>query len=162
MLFRSPTNTVEIKLKLDQTVWLWRAPSNISQADISSPASTPACSPAARRCGQTFVCKSPTSLTISLQIEAFACGAERRESGRGCMSRRVAITGIGAVSPNGLGREAFWKATKEGRSGVRRIASFDPAILASQIAGEVRDFDESLYVAPKRSEERRVGKECRL
>ena len=65
------------------------------------------------------------------------------------MDRRVAITGIGAVSPNGVGREAFWQATREGRSGVRRIASFDPAILASQIAGEVRDFDETRYVPPK-------------
>lgn len=65
------------------------------------------------------------------------------------MLRRVAITGIGAVSPNGLGREAFWNATKAGRSGVGRISSFDPTILASQIAGEVRGFDETQYVAPK-------------
>lgn len=63
--------------------------------------------------------------------------------------RRVAITGIGAVSPNGIGREAFWAATRDGRSGVRRISFFDPSTLPVQVAGEVRDFDESLYVAPK-------------
>ena len=39
--------------------------------------------------------------------------------------RRVVITGIGAVSPNGIGREAFWEATRNGVSGVRRITRFD-------------------------------------
>lgn len=67
----------------------------------------------------------------------------------GSQARRVAVTGIGAVSPNGLGREAFWTATREGRSGVRRISSFDPSSLAVQVAGEVRDLDESRYVSPK-------------
>lgn len=63
--------------------------------------------------------------------------------------RRVAVTGIGAVSPNGVGREAFWTATSEGRSGVRRIASFDAAMLPVQVAGEVSTLDELLYVSPK-------------
>ena len=66
------------------------------------------------------------------------------------MSRRAAITGIGAVSPNGIGRESFWEATRNGVSGVRRISRFDPSGLAVQVAGEVPDsFDESLYVDPK-------------
>ena len=66
------------------------------------------------------------------------------------MSRRAAITGIGAVSPNGIGRECFWEATRNGVSGVRRISRFDPSGLAVQVAGEVPDaFDESLYVDPK-------------
>lgn len=59
------------------------------------------------------------------------------------------VTGIGAVSPNGVGREAFWKATTEGLSGVRRIARFDPSSLPVQIAGEVIDFDETQHVSPK-------------
>src|SRR5215467_9071514 len=64
--------------------------------------------------------------------------------------RRVVITGIGAVSPNGIGRECFWLATRNGRSGVRRITRFDPANFQVQIAGEVPDeFDESRYVTPK-------------
>ncbi|HJT88716.1 MAG TPA: beta-ketoacyl-[acyl-carrier-protein] synthase family protein [Bryobacteraceae bacterium] len=64
--------------------------------------------------------------------------------------RRVVITGIGAVSPNGVGRENFWSATRAGRSGVRRITRFDPAGFAVQVAGEVPpEFDEKRYVDPK-------------
>ena len=65
------------------------------------------------------------------------------------MKRRVAITGIGAVSPNGAGRERFWEATKRGQSGVRRITRFDPSGIQVQIAGEVPDFDETAYVNAK-------------
>jgi 3-oxoacyl-[acyl-carrier-protein] synthase II len=65
------------------------------------------------------------------------------------MSARVVVTGIGAVSPNGIGREAFWRATRNGVSGVRRISRFDPACLQVQIAGEVIDFDANKWVAPK-------------
>ena len=65
------------------------------------------------------------------------------------MKRRVAITGIGAVSPNGIGREAFWQATRNGESGVRRISRFDPSAYAVQVAGEVTGFDEMLYVNAK-------------
>jgi 3-oxoacyl-[acyl-carrier-protein] synthase II len=65
-------------------------------------------------------------------------------------TRRAVITGIGAVSPNGIGREAFWEATKAGRSGVRRIARFDPSAFTVQIAGQVPDeFDERAYVDAK-------------
>ena len=64
--------------------------------------------------------------------------------------RRVVITGIGAVSPNGIGRESFWKATREGRSGVRRITRFDASNFLVQVAGEVPDeFDDKQYVEPK-------------
>jgi 3-oxoacyl-[acyl-carrier-protein] synthase II len=63
---------------------------------------------------------------------------------------RVAITGIGAVSPNGIGRERFWEATRNGVSGVRRITRFDPAGYQVQVAGEVPDeFDEKQYVEVK-------------
>jgi 3-oxoacyl-[acyl-carrier-protein] synthase II len=55
--------------------------------------------------------------------------------------RRVVVTGIGAVAPNGVGREAFWAATRAGRSGVRRITQFDVAHLPTRIAGTVQDFD---------------------
>ena len=65
------------------------------------------------------------------------------------MRQRVVVTGIGAVSPNGVGREAFWRAVKEGVSGVRRIRSFDPSELAVQIAGEAADFDADAWVEPK-------------
>jgi 3-oxoacyl-[acyl-carrier-protein] synthase II len=61
----------------------------------------------------------------------------------------VVVTGIGAVSPNGTGREKFWSATKQAESGVRHISRFDASKLTVQIAGEVADFDESLYIEPK-------------
>lgn len=51
--------------------------------------------------------------------------------------RRVVVTGIGAVSPNGVGREAFWRATRAGKSGVKPITAFDVAHLPTRIAGIV-------------------------
>jgi 3-oxoacyl-[acyl-carrier-protein] synthase II len=65
------------------------------------------------------------------------------------MKRRVVVTGIGAVSPNGIGREAFWAATRNAQSGVRRITRFDPARFQVQIAGEITGFDESAHVDAK-------------
>jgi 3-oxoacyl-[acyl-carrier-protein] synthase II len=62
------------------------------------------------------------------------------------MKRRCVITGMGAVSPNGIGRDAFSKAVLEGRSGVRRISRFDSSAIQVQIAGEVSDFDELAWV----------------
>jgi 3-oxoacyl-[acyl-carrier-protein] synthase II len=54
------------------------------------------------------------------------------------------------VSPNGIGRECFWLATRNGRSGVRRITRFDPSGFVVQVAGEVPDeFDETRYVTAK-------------
>jgi 3-oxoacyl-[acyl-carrier-protein] synthase II len=60
--------------------------------------------------------------------------------------RRVMITGMGVVSPNGTGNSAFSEAILAGRSGVRRISRFDPSEIPVQIAGEVRDFDELDWV----------------
>jgi 3-oxoacyl-[acyl-carrier-protein] synthase II len=54
--------------------------------------------------------------------------------------RRVVITGIGAVTPIGGCRECFWEALRSGKSGVRRIESFDATGLTVQIAAEVGDF----------------------
>lgn len=51
--------------------------------------------------------------------------------------RRVVITGIGIISPIGIGTRAFWESLLAGQVGVRRIGQFDPAGFASQIAGEV-------------------------
>src|SRR5437016_3730102 len=65
------------------------------------------------------------------------------------MKRRVVITGMGAVSPNGIGTEAFWSATRNGISGVGPITRFDASEFAVRVAGEVKDFKEEDYVAPK-------------
>jgi len=61
------------------------------------------------------------------------------------MNRRVAVTGLGVVSPNGTGKQKFWENTCNGRSGIGRIGSFDPSGLECQIAGEVKDFDPRRY-----------------
>ncbi|HEV2860378.1 MAG TPA: beta-ketoacyl-[acyl-carrier-protein] synthase family protein [Pyrinomonadaceae bacterium] len=61
--------------------------------------------------------------------------------GRFVKPRRVAITGMGCVTPLGLGREAYWGGLVRGESGIRRIESFDASSSPVQIAGEVRGFD---------------------
>lgn len=65
------------------------------------------------------------------------------------MKRRCVITGMGVVSPNGLGTPAFAEASLEGRSGVRRISRFDSSAIEVQIAGEVSGFDELAWVEKK-------------
>ncbi len=62
------------------------------------------------------------------------------------MKRRVVITGMGTVSPNGVGTQAFAEAALAGRSGVRRISRFDVGEISVQIAGEIPDFDELAWV----------------
>ena len=61
------------------------------------------------------------------------------------MPRRVVVTGLGAISPNGIGKKKFWENTCSGISGIERISSFDPTGLSCQIAGEVQDFDPLQY-----------------
>ena len=63
--------------------------------------------------------------------------------------RRVVITGMGCVTPLGIGREAFWDALIAGRSGVRRIQAFDPSSFPVQIAAEVPSFDWEAQLNPK-------------
>ena len=65
------------------------------------------------------------------------------------MSKRVVITGMGCVSPNGIGNEAFCRAILAGKSGVKRVTRFDPSDLPVQIAGEIQDFDESAWIDAK-------------
>ena len=63
--------------------------------------------------------------------------------------RRVVITGLGVIAPNGIGKRAFWDALKQGHSGIRRITRFDPAPFPTQFAGEV-DFDPAKFISYKR------------
>jgi len=62
------------------------------------------------------------------------------------MKKRVVITGMGVISPNGIGNEAFCRAALDGVSGVKRITRFDPTDLPVQIAGEIQGFDELAWV----------------
>ena len=64
-------------------------------------------------------------------------------------SRRVVITGIGLVTPLGIGTEATWSSVREGVPGVRAVSRFDPSDLRTRIAGEVDGFDPTLYMEPK-------------
>src|SRR5256885_8614170 len=62
------------------------------------------------------------------------------------MFPRVVITGLGAVSPNGIGKEAFCRGVLAGKSGVKRISRFDSSKLPVHIAGEIPEFDELAWV----------------
>jgi len=55
--------------------------------------------------------------------------------------RRVAITGLGAVTPIGIGVKAFWRGLREGALGVGPITRFDPAPFACRVAAEVKGFE---------------------
>ncbi|HEY8370911.1 MAG TPA: beta-ketoacyl-ACP synthase II [Thermodesulfobacteriota bacterium] len=69
-------------------------------------------------------------------------------NGRRPARRRVAITGLGPVTPIGIGRDAFWTALVSGRSGIGPITRFDASGLACRIAGEIRDFDPAQFLDP--------------
>ncbi len=62
---------------------------------------------------------------------------------------RVVVTGIGLVTPLGVGTDVTWKALLEGRSGIGRITAFDPSDLPVHIAGEVKGFNPEDYIEPK-------------
>ena len=67
------------------------------------------------------------------------------------MGTRVVITGLGAITPIGIGKEDFWKGLLEGRNGIARITRFDAEGFDAQIAGEVKDFDPTAYIDKKES-----------
>ncbi len=60
--------------------------------------------------------------------------------------KKIVITGMGAVTPIGIGVDRYWENLLSGKSGIGRISSFDPSELAVQIAGEVKDFNPSEYI----------------
>lgn len=63
--------------------------------------------------------------------------------------RRVVVTGLGVVSPVGIGVQTAWANIVAGKSGITRITKFDPSNFSSQIAGEVKDFDVSQFLPAK-------------
>lgn len=67
------------------------------------------------------------------------------------MKRRVVITGLGVVSPVGIGTEAFWEGLLSGKSGIGPITQFDATDFPVKIAGEVKDFDAEKYVGDRKS-----------
>jgi len=65
------------------------------------------------------------------------------------LSRRVAVTGVGLLTPLGIGTETSWEAIRAGRSGVGPITQFDAAAFSCRIAGEVKGFDPANYIEKK-------------
>jgi 3-oxoacyl-[acyl-carrier-protein] synthase II len=63
--------------------------------------------------------------------------------------RRVVVTGLGIVSPVGIGVPAAWESIVAGRSGITKITRFDASSFPSQIAGEVKNFDVARYLSAK-------------
>jgi 3-oxoacyl-[acyl-carrier-protein] synthase II len=63
--------------------------------------------------------------------------------------RRVVVTGLGVVSPVGIGVQPAWSNLIAGKSGITRITKFDPSNFSSQVAGEVKNFDVSQYLPAK-------------
>ncbi len=70
-------------------------------------------------------------------------------SERRILQRRVVITGIGLVSPLGLGVSANWDAVQNGKSGIGLISRFDTEGFASKIAGEIKDFNAEDFIEKK-------------
>ena len=60
--------------------------------------------------------------------------------------KKIVVTGMGAVTPVGIGVENYWNNITAGASGIDTIKTFDPSELAVQIAGEVKDFNPSDYL----------------
>jgi 3-oxoacyl-[acyl-carrier-protein] synthase II len=59
------------------------------------------------------------------------------------------VTGVGLVTPLGIGTDASWEAIRAGKSGIGRITQFDASAFSCQIAGEVKDFDPAKYIEKK-------------
>lgn len=66
---------------------------------------------------------------------------------------RVVVTGLGLVTPMGIGNEPTWEALLEGKSGIAPITLFDASAFATRIAGEVKDFDPVLFMPRKKLKE---------
>ena len=62
------------------------------------------------------------------------------------MNHRVFVTGIGVITPIGIGRERLWRSALAGTRGVRALDRFDPAPYRSKVAGQVEDFDPAAFL----------------
>jgi len=65
------------------------------------------------------------------------------------LSRRVVVTGVGLLTPLGIGTEISWEAIRSGKSGIGPITQFDAAAFSCRIAGEVKQFDPAKYIEKK-------------
>ena len=65
------------------------------------------------------------------------------------LKKRIVVTGVGPITPIGIGKDAFWEALLAGKNGIERITRFDATNYAAQIAGEVKDFSIEGYIDKK-------------
>ncbi len=73
------------------------------------------------------------------------------------MKKRIVVTGVGPITPIGIGKDAFWEALLAGKNGIERITRFDATNYAAQIAGEVKNFTVDGYIDKKEAAERPAG-----
>lgn len=66
-------------------------------------------------------------------------------------SRRVVVTGLGVVAPNGIGKETFWRNLIAGKSAIDYITAFDPTPYPCHVAGEIRDFDPKDFMHARKA-----------
>ncbi|MDP6456199.1 MAG: beta-ketoacyl synthase N-terminal-like domain-containing protein, partial [Candidatus Marinimicrobia bacterium] len=65
------------------------------------------------------------------------------------MKRRVVVTGMGVVSPVGVGTRLFWKSLTSGKSGIDTVTKFDTTDFPVKIGGEVKNFEKEAYIDKK-------------
>lgn len=65
------------------------------------------------------------------------------------MAQDIVITGVGIVASNGIGKDAFWDALENGKSGIKPVALFETDFMRTKLAGEIRDFDAKTYLGEK-------------
>ncbi|OGW79691.1 MAG: hypothetical protein A2Z83_00450 [Omnitrophica bacterium GWA2_52_8] len=75
--------------------------------------------------------------------------------------RRVVITGIGAVAPSGIGKEAYWQGLRTGKNCVDKITFFDVSLFPSKMAAEIHDLNPSDFIS-QHSEVKRMGRSSHL
>ena len=65
------------------------------------------------------------------------------------LAHRVVVTGIGAITPIGNGKDGFFDGLRSGKNGIDRVSSFDVSQFRTQMAGEVREFDPEQFMSPR-------------
>jgi len=65
------------------------------------------------------------------------------------MRKRIVITGVGVVASNGIGKDAFWQALKDGKTGIKEVSLFETTSMKTKLAGEIKDFDAKVYLGEK-------------
>ena len=64
-------------------------------------------------------------------------------------NRKIVITGLGVIAPNGIGKEKFWEALKEGKSGIKPIKRFDTTEFKCKSGGEISSFNPAHFLGSK-------------